>query len=89
MLLVIAIKVRAVDHRGRGIRWLNAMTRVWYSIPDLDGADRVGLRCLRRDHGGVHRQQIVNGITSFSVTAIRGGVITIDVCRKRMLRYPQ
>lgn len=84
MVRVIAIKVlRVVDHRGRGVRWLNAMTRVlssWDSIPNLDGADRVGLGYLRGNREGVRREQIVDGITSFSVTASRGGVITIDIC---------
>lgn len=82
MLAVIAIKDRVVDHRWRGIRWSNGMTRVlpsWCSIPNLDGADQVGLRYLRRDHEGARRQQIVNGIGSFSVTVSLGGGIPIVI----------
>ena len=63
-----------------------------HSIPNLDGADRAGLRYLGRNHEGMARQQIVNGIASFSVTVSRGGVITIDICWKGSVntaRYPQ
>jgi len=81
MLKVIAIKVRVADHRRRGIRWSNAMTRV---LPPrgsgLVGAGRVGLRYLRRNNEGVLRQQIVNGIGPSFVTTSEGGVITIDLC---------
>jgi hypothetical protein len=84
ILGVIAIKVlREVDDRGSEIRWLNGMTHVlpsWCWIPNLDGGDRVWLRYL---HEGVLRQQIVNGITYFSVTTSRDGVIIIDIRRKR------
>jgi len=39
----------------------------------------VGFRCWRGMHEGVDRLQIVDGITSFSVTASRGDVMIIDI----------
>jgi hypothetical protein len=86
MLVVIVIKVRVVDHRGGGIRWLEAMTHVlphWCLVPDLGGTgcrEAVGFRYEGVVHEGVHRAQIVNGITPFFVTASQGYVIVIDIC---------
>ena len=76
MLTVIAIKVGLVDHCVRGIRWTKIMTR---ALLDLYGADRGGEVCFRDRRGVVPRLQIRNGITSFPVTASRGGVIAIDI----------
>jgi len=78
---VIVIKL---DHYGSGIRWVKAMTRVlpyWHLIPNLYVVDRgevVDFRHSRGIHEGVPRLQIVDGITSFFVTASRS-VITIDI----------
>jgi len=85
MAMMIGIKASAVDHRGSGIRWAKVMTRVlpyWCLNPGLYCAARgegVGFRHWREAHEGMLMLQIVNGMTPFSVTGSRGGVIAIDI----------
>ena len=89
MLRMIAIKVGTVDHRMSGIRWAKTMTRALphrILIPDLYRTCRwqaFDPRYWRGVHEEARRLQIVHGMTSFSVTACRDGVIITDISRGR------
>jgi len=83
VLPAIAIGVSLVDRCGRGIRWVKLMTSIlpyWHLVPSFRrGHRREEDGFMQGIREGVHRLQIGNGMTFFSVTASRGGVIVIDI----------
>lgn len=82
-LTAIAIRVSPVDLCGRCIRLVKTMTSTlpdWRLVPRIwwvYRGEEVGF--MRGICEEVPSLQIGNGMTSFSVTVSRGGVIVIDI----------